>query len=90
MGTLNNITQAARQIDDKVPERLTGTPRISYSTLASDKRLVFDRTGSNPVLVDFFFALNYFVWMTPTAPSGPGVALVLVDVQNDFLNGTRK
>ena len=52
--------------------------------------MVFDRTGSNPVLVDFFFALNYFVWMTPTAPSGPGVALVLVDVQNDFLNGTRK
>lgn len=88
MGTLNNITQAARQIDDKVPERLTGTPRISYSTLVSDKRLVFDRTGSNPVLVDFL--QFHFVRMPPTVPSGPGVALVIVDVQNDFINGTRK
>ena len=54
MGTLSNVIQPARESHDKVPERLTGTPRISYSTLASDKRLVFDRTGSNPVLVDFF------------------------------------
>ena len=53
MGTLSNVIEPARESHDKVPERLTGTPRISYSTLASDKRLVFDRTGSNPVLVDF-------------------------------------
>ena len=56
--------------------------------------MVFDRTGSNPVLVDFFvIALNFvipFVLMTPTVPSGPGVALVIVDVQNDFIDGTRK
>lgn len=46
------------------------------------------RTGSNPVLVDFL--QFHFVRMPPTVPSGPGVALVIVDVQNDFINGTRK
>ena len=33
MGTLSNVIQPARESHDKVPERLTGTPRTLVSTL---------------------------------------------------------